>query len=99
MPRINTKLDIPQVEIYVSNLSRHYRIGGRTGEWKTFGGAVRAATRRGYEVTTTVDPMAEYLANEKKTKIVLNLISGKLVRIPFNSPLCCDPSSETYWSM
>jgi hypothetical protein len=34
-----------------------------------------------------------------KTKIVTNLLSRRLVRIPVNTPLCCDPSSETYWSM
>lgn len=35
----------------------------------------------------------------QKTKIVTNLMSGRLCRIPVNTPLCCDPSSETYWSM
>lgn len=34
----------------------------------------------------------------KKVK-VRNLMSGKLVEIDSNTPLCCDPSSETYWSM
>jgi len=28
-----------------------------------------------------------------------NLISGKEFTQPVNTPLCCDPSSETYWSM
>ena len=37
--------------------------------------------------------------NDKKTKIVQNLIGGKLVRINVNTPACCDPSTETYWSM
>jgi hypothetical protein len=47
--------------------------------------------------------------NEKKTntqaqapvpmKTVKNLMSGKEIQIPANTPLCCDPSSETYWSM
>lgn len=30
---------------------------------------------------------------------VKNLMSGKPVRQSVNTPLCCDPSSETYWSM
>lgn len=100
MPR---KFDTPKATIFVDTLGGLYRWSNGAGssrlEFKTFAGAVRAATRKGYEVTTTVDPMIEYRANEKRTKIVLNLISGKMVRIPFNSPLCCDPSSETYWSM
>ena len=32
-------------------------------------------------------------------KTVKNLMSGKEVQIPHNTPRCCDPSSELYWSM
>lgn len=32
-------------------------------------------------------------------KTVRNLMSGKEIQIPVDTPLCCDPSSETYWSM
>ena len=28
-----------------------------------------------------------------------NLMSGKEFSQPINTPLCCDPSSETYWCM
>lgn len=89
--------------IIIDKLTRHYK-WARSGcssrkEFKTFGGCVRAATRLGYEVTTTVDPMPEFLANDKKTRIVEVLVGGKLARIGVNTPLCCDPSSETYWSM
>lgn len=34
-----------------------------------------------------------------KTKKVTNLMSGKEVEIAYDTPLACDPSSETYWSM
>ena len=69
-------------------------------EWKTFNGAVRHARMKGLNVLNAdKDPMIEYRKNDKRTKIVTNLLSGKLVRIPVNTPLCCDPSSETYWSM
>ena len=33
------------------------------------------------------------------TKKVRNLMSGEEIEIPSNTPRCCDPSSETYWSM
>jgi len=33
------------------------------------------------------------------TKVVRSLMSGKEVVIRKDTPLCCDPSSETYWSM
>jgi len=32
-------------------------------------------------------------------KVVKNLLSGKECIIPSDTPLCCDPSSETYHSM
>jgi hypothetical protein len=31
-------------------------------------------------------------------KTVTNLMSGKEVQIERDTPHCCDPSSETYWS-
>lgn len=34
-----------------------------------------------------------------KMKTVRNLMSGKEIQIASNTPLSCDPSSETYWSM
>lgn len=33
------------------------------------------------------------------TKIVKNLMTGQDIEIAADTPLCCDPSSETYWSM
>ena len=35
----------------------------------------------------------------EKTETKRNLLSGKEFTQPVNTPLCCDPSSETYWSM
>ncbi len=32
-------------------------------------------------------------------KTVVNLMSGKEIQIPHDTPRCCDPSSELYWSM
>jgi hypothetical protein len=39
------------------------------------------------------------LSDSKVTKTVSNLMSGKEIEIAVGTPLCCDPSSETYWSM
>ena len=36
---------------------------------------------------------------QPKTRKVRNLMSGEEVEIAYDTPLCCDPSSETYWSM
>ena len=35
----------------------------------------------------------------EKTETRINLMSGKPFEQKVNTPLCCDPSSETYWSM
>ena len=32
-------------------------------------------------------------------KTVKNLMTGKDVQIPHDTPWCCNPASETYWSM
>ena len=33
------------------------------------------------------------------TKVVKNLLTGKDVTIAADTPWCCNPASETYWSM
>ena len=33
------------------------------------------------------------------TKVVKNLMTGKPVEIDRDTPWCCNPASETYWSM
>jgi hypothetical protein len=35
----------------------------------------------------------------EKTETKVNLMSNKPFAQLVNTPLCCDPSSETYWSM
>ena len=36
---------------------------------------------------------------KKGFKWVQNLMSGVWVQIEENTPFCCDPSTETYWSL
>jgi hypothetical protein len=92
-------------EIIVGNLTRRYHYAHSGGclvsrkAYKTFNGAVRGAQKRGFTVVTTTDPMPAFLADDKRTKIVTVMGTDKLARIGVNTPLCCDPSSETYWSM
>jgi len=40
-----------------------------------------------------------YQAPQPKTKIVKNLMTGQDVEIDADTPWCCNPASETYWSM
>lgn len=32
-------------------------------------------------------------------KVVKNLMTGQDIQIPEDTPWCCNPASETYWSM
>ncbi len=45
--------------------------------------------------------LAEEFGREAKPgfTLVRNLMSQKVIEIAEKTPLCCDPSSETYWSM
>lgn len=38
------------------------------------------------------------LGDAKLTKTVRNFMSGQLMEIPLDTPYCCDPSTEAYWS-
>lgn len=33
------------------------------------------------------------------TKTVKSLMTGEMVEIPVDTPWCCNPASESYWSM
>lgn len=46
-----------------------------------------------------VAEIGDFRANIEKYENVTNLMSGKPVRQSVNTPLSCDVSSETYWSM
>ena len=41
----------------------------------------------------------EFHNNIEKRETKINMMSGKPFEQSVNTPLCCDPSSETYWSM
>lgn len=53
----------------------------------------------------SINPVFGYMSAEDwknrtvPMKKVHNLISGKEIEIPADTPACCDPSTETYWSM
>ena len=46
-----------------------------------------------------VAEIGDFRDNIEKYETVTNLMSGKQVRQSVNTPLSCDVSSETYWSM
>lgn len=76
--------------------------GPRNGRaYKTHGAAMATVTRlcrkAGWSVDELVVMSRELYRAPKIT--VKNLMSGKPVEIDADTPWCCNPASETYWSM
>ena len=55
----------------------------------------RNLNRDDYAIAET----SHYFAYIERMVTVKNLMSGKDVVQSVNTPTCCDPSKETYWSM
>lgn len=71
--------------------------------FKSAAGAKRSATcsnrnagRKVYEVLQETLFMVKYPVGMKTVK---NLMTGQDIQIPEDTPYCCDPSTERYWSM
>ncbi len=95
--------------IYNIETTRLHRVKGNgvgcfRDEWLTEG-AAKAALTRGVNAGKLVREewaiahIADFRNSIEKTRKVKNLMSGKEVEISVNTPSCCDPSSERYWSM
>jgi hypothetical protein len=71
--------------------------------FKTAAGAKRATTcanrNAGKLVYNWVEESWFLLKYPVGMKTVKNLMSGQEVQIPADTPYCCDPSTERYWSM
>jgi hypothetical protein len=59
----------------------------------------REAAKRDLDVKAYAIAEASEHAKIEKQETKKNLISGAEFTQSVNTPTCCDPSSETYWSM
>lgn len=73
----------------------------RTRRYKTWGAAQATRTRLINKAGWKIDELAiiEASTYQVPMKKVKNLMSGVEIEIPADTPRCCDPSSELYWSM
>lgn len=79
----------------------------KVGTFETEAGAKRSVTCRNRKADrgfAVIDHYSYATEEDYKTKVVykkkvINLISGNEIEIDSNTPACCDPSTETYWSM
>ena len=79
-------------------------VGSRVHKtWKSLGAAkahLGRMAKMGYNVDKyDIASYSFFSDNIEKTVQVRNLMSGKMVTQSVNTPLCCDVSSETYWSL
>lgn len=85
-------------------LANHYKVRTKKKSFATYGAAQSAITRehnRGAidRIDFLIEESEIFHKSIEKSETVINLLSGKPVVQPVNTPLCCDPSSETYHSM
>lgn len=59
----------------------------------------RARIQKNYLVETAVMEAQKFYNEVEAKRKVKNLMTGQEIEIPYNTPHCCDPSSEAYWSM
>jgi hypothetical protein len=74
----------------------------RHNAWKTLGAARAHLTRMGkmgYRVSDFAIASNEDFSRLERTETKVNMMTGKKFTQPVNTPRCCDPSTETYWSM
>lgn len=57
----------------------------------------RLVRKQGYQYCELAVCAVDMLPKFKK--VVRNLMTGKEIEIDVNTPYCCDPSTERYWSM
>ena len=70
--------------------------------FNTHSGAKRSMTCMNRNANSDEYAVAEedyYAKNIVWRKKVKNLMTGEEIEIPSNTPRCCDPSSELYWTM
>jgi hypothetical protein len=75
------------------------------GYWYADAGAAQAGLTRAVNAGRVkredyaIAEVNEFHSRIEKQETKRNLMSGKEFTQPVNTPISCDPSSETYWSM
>ena len=84
-------------------LASHRAVKTTKVSFSTMAAAKAAITREAKLGSITANDFAvaetmDFHNNIEKSEIVKNLMSGTPVTQRVNTPWCCNPSSETYWS-
>ena len=73
----------------------------KTRAYKTFGAAMATRTRLCRKSGWNISELSIIAITHYKPKMVTrtNLMTGKTFEEDVNTPNCCSPASETFWSM
>jgi hypothetical protein len=88
--------------VSVYKRDRRYKVGERFVARYPFGGMARDTVERElFALAQQLYPQRDgwRFDVQPATRTVRNLMTGEAVEIAHDTPHCCDPSSETYWSM
>lgn len=87
--------------MYIWKTDRRTKKGERLFSTTVWTGRDQAAMEREvYELYVHHYPRGQFrIEFFPTTKTVKNLMTGEEVTIPYDTPWCCNPASETYWSM
>jgi hypothetical protein len=88
--------------MYIYKADRRKKTGERlvsTTVWQNRDGAEMAREVRELQYQTWPVSQGFRIETVPTMKTVTNLMSGKEIQIPHDTPRSCDPSSELYWSM
>jgi len=87
--------------MYIYKVDRRKKTGERLYSTTVWTGRDEAGMQREVEeLHGQLYPRSQFRMEYCPTmKTVRNLMSGKEIQIPHDTPRSCDPSSELYWSM
>lgn len=88
--------------MYIYKLDRRCKTGERLFSTTVWSGQTKESMDREVRelMMSGLYPASEFRFDCVPTmKTVKNLMSGKEVQIEHDTPRCCDPSSELYWTM
>jgi len=86
--------------LYIYSADKRYTKRERLCGTYEFTGVTNEGMERESRALRDLYPLFKYRMEWTPTmKTVKNLMTGKDISIPHDTPHCCDPSTEQYWSM
>jgi hypothetical protein len=86
--------------MYIYKTDKRTKSGERLFSTTVWTGRDEAGMKREVRELLPLYPKGQFrFEYHPRMKTVVNLMSGKEIQIEADTPRCCDPSSELYWTM